>query len=240
MRILHAACDRTSSARNAARWGEPPLGLVRGAGGRQPPRPLGASGDREAGARRPAAAPAPLGRGSGGAAPRTRPVVAVRRQDRLRPSAGLPWGGGRSPARRARHGPPAWAATTVSRRALCARGCSWQAAGRRPHGRCVEDARRCPPGRGAVPCTARPQGRLAARWSRLADAKATAVADSGRPALKTLGSRSSRPAGQRPPARSATDGAGAKGPEGLRTGSGTPYRTCSRTAEWRGVCDRAG
>ena len=240
MRILHAACDRTSSARNAARWGEPPLGLVRGAGGRQPPRPLGASGDREAGARRPAAAPAPLGRGSGGAAPRTRPVVAVRRQDRLRPSAGLPWGGGRSPARRARHGPPAWAATTVSRRALCARGCSRQAAGRRPHGRCVEDARRCPPGRGAVPCTARPQGRLAARWSRLADAKATAVADSGRPALKALGSRASSPTGQRPPARSATDGAGAKGPEGLHAGSSTPYRTCSRTAEWRGVCDRAG
>jgi len=112
MRMLHAACDRTSSARSAARWGEPPLGLVRGAGGRQPPRPLGASGDREAGARRPAAAPAPLGRGSGGATPRTRPVVAMRRQDRPRPSAGLPGGGGQSPARRESHGPPGWAATT--------------------------------------------------------------------------------------------------------------------------------
>jgi hypothetical protein len=237
MRILHVACEKTSSARNAARWGEPPLGLVRGAGGRQPPRPLGASRDRLAGARRPAAAPAPLGRGSGGATPRTRPGVATRRQDRQRGFAG---GWGAKPRAPCKARLPTLGCDDRSRRERSERGCSRKAAGRRPHGRCDEGARRCPPGWGAVPCTARPRGRQAARWSRLADAKATAVADSGRPALKTLGSRSSRPAGQRPPARSATDGAGAKGPEGLHAGSGTPYRTCSRTSEWRGVCDRAG
>lgn len=156
------------------------------------------------------------------------------------PQRGFAGGWGAKPRAPCKARLPTLGCDDRSRRERSERGCSRKAAGRRPHGRCDEGARRCPPGWGAVPCTARPRGRQAARWSRLADAKATAVADSGRPALKTLGSRSSRPAGQRPPARSATDGAGAKGPEGLHAGSGTPYRTCSRTSEWRGVCDRAG
>lgn len=158
MRILHVACEKTSSARNAARWGEPPLGLVRGAGGRQPPRPLGASRDRLAGARRPAAAPAPLGRGSGGATPRTRPGVATRRQDRPRPSAGLPGGGGQSPARRARHGSPRWAATTGAGASAASEGAAGRLQGEGPTAGATKARGGAP--QGGEPCLARraPEG----------------------------------------------------------------------------------